>query len=50
MVQVKRIDMRQKIRKENMKGKQKQEEPEASNLEIPEYVFDGKTPNKHASK
>ena len=33
-----------------MKDKQKQEEPEAAKLEIQDYVFDGKTPNKHVSK
>ena len=33
-----------------MEIKQKQEDPKASKLQIQEYVFDGKTPNRHASK
>ena len=32
------------------KGKQKQEEPIKARLELKEYVFDGKTPSKYASK
>ena len=38
------------MKKKNMEKKQKQEEPEAAKLQIQEYVFDGQTPNRHASK
>ena len=38
------------MKKKNVEEKQKQEEPEASKLQIQEYVFDGQTPNRHASK
>ena len=38
------------MKKKNMEKKYKQKELEASKLQIQEYVFDGKTPNRHASK
>ena len=38
------------MKKNNMDKKQKQEEPKAAKLQIQEYVFDGQTPNRHASK
>ena len=38
------------MKKKNVTDKQKQEEPEAAKLEIQEYVFNGQTPNRHASK
>ena len=50
LVHVKRSSMRGQIKKKNVKDKQKQEEPKIAKLEIQEYVFDGQTPNRHASK
>ena len=38
------------MNKKNMEKIQKQEELEASKLQIQEYVFDKQTPNRHASK
>ena len=38
------------MKKKNGKDKQKQEEPETAKLEIQDYVFNGQTPNRHASK
>ena len=42
--------MRGQVKKRNVKGKQKQEEPKTIGLELQEYVFDGQTPSKYASK
>ena len=42
--------MRGKVKKSNVKGKQKQENPKTVGLELQEYVFDGQTPSKYASK
>ena len=38
------------MKKSNEKGKQKQEDPIIAGLELQEYVFDGQTPSKYASK
>ena len=50
LVQVKISGMRGQMKKKNVKDKQKQEVPETTKLEIQEYVFNGQTPNRHASK
>ena len=50
MVQVKNISMKGQVKKRNVKGKQKQEESKETTLDLQEYVFDGQTPNKYASK
>ena len=50
IVQVKKSGMRGQMKMSNGKGKQKQEEPITTRLELQEYVFDGKTPSKYASK
>ena len=42
--------MRGKMKKSNVKGKNKQEDPKKIGLELQEYVFDGQTPSKYASK
>ena len=42
--------MRGQVKKSNVKGKQKQEEPKPIGLELQDYVFDGQTPSKHTSK
>ena len=38
------------MKKRNVKGKYKQEESKEAGLELQEYVFDGQTPKKYASK
>ena len=38
------------VKKSSMKGKNKQEQPKVTGLEIQDYVFDGLTPNKYSSK
>ena len=38
------------MKKKNTGKKQEQEDLEAAKLQIQEYVFDGQTPNRHASK
>ena len=38
------------MKKKSMEKKQELEEPKATKLQIREYVFDGKTPNRHSSK
>ena len=50
LVQVKKGNTKGYMKKKNMEKKQKQKEPEAAKLQIQEYVFDGQTPNRHASK
>ena len=42
--------MRGQVKKSNVKGKQKQEDPKTVGLELQAYVFDAQTPNKYASK
>ena len=42
--------MKGEMKKKEVKDKQNQEDPETAKLEIQEYVFDGQTPNRHASK
>ena len=42
--------MKGQVKKRNVKGKQKQEESKETTLDLQEYVFDGQTPNKYASK
>ena len=50
LVQVKQSNTKGQMKKKNMEKKQKQEEPEVARIQIQEYVFDGQTPNRHASK
>ena len=50
LVQVKKGSTKGQMKKKNMEKKHKQEEPKATKLQIQEYVFDGQTPNRHASK
>ena len=50
LVVVKKSNTKGKMKKKNMEKKQKQEEPDEAKLQIQEYVFDGPTPNRHASK
>ena len=50
MVQVRTRGMRGQMRMSSRKDKQKQEQPIKAGLELQEYVFDGKTPSKFASK
>ena len=50
LVQVKGSSMRGQMKNTNVKDKQKQEYPETTKLEIQEYVFNGQTLNRHASK
>ena len=38
------------MKKKSMEKKQELEEPEATKLQIQEYVFDGKNPNRNACK
>ena len=42
--------MKGQMKNKDMKDKHKKEDLETTKLEIHEYVFDGQTPNKHASK
>ena len=50
MVQVKRVQEKGHVKKKNLAKEQQQEEPKIAELQIQEYVFDGNTPSKHASK
>ena len=50
IVQLKKISMKGKVKKKNVKGKQRQEESKAARLELQEYVFNGQTPRKYTSK
>ena len=50
LVQVKWSNTKGKMKKKNVEDQQKQEEPETTKLQIQEYLFDGQTPNRHASK
>ena len=50
MVQVKNSSMKGQVKKSNVKGKQKQEESKKDGLEFQEYVFNGQTLSKYASK
>ena len=38
------------VKKSNMKGNKKQEQPKVTGLELQEYVFDGLAPNKYSLK
>ena len=49
-MQVKRGHAKRQVKKKNLEKEQQQEEPKRAEFQIQEYVFDGKTPNKHASK
>ena len=50
LVQVKRGQAKGHVKKNNLAKEQQQEEPKTVELQIQEYVFDGQTPSKHASK
>ena len=50
LVQVKRGQEKGQVKKKNLVKEQQQEEPKRTELQIQEYVFDEKTPRKHASK
>ena len=50
LVQVKRGQAKGHVKKKNLVKEQQQEEPKTAELQIQEYVFDGQTPSKHASK
>ena len=50
LVHVKRRNTKRQMKKKNVEDQQKQEDPETTKLQIQEYVFDGQTPNMHASK
>ena len=50
LVQVKKGQAKGRVKKKNLVKEKQQEEPKTTKLQIQEYVFDGKTPRKHASK
>ena len=50
LVQVEKGNTKGQMKKKNLSKEQQQEESKTFELQIQEYVFDGKTPRKHASK
>ena len=49
-MEVKKGQAKRREKKKDLVEEQQQEEPKTAGLQIQDYVFDGKTPSKHASK